>query len=173
MNADSCRAITCISGSGKTKCLPLPRAYIWSGSGFRRFCTLLAHLLHELAHRRNMTWRASFDPRLIALRSFFHVCQEQLVRESLTALRSNALDQFPYAEKFAVGFKKQIFVQKAVVQVRARLLTVTEYHHRERSVFRPGRCDTHSIIKRVHVVVLEEPFTCLPHFGFAPQIIDL
>jgi hypothetical protein len=81
-----------------------------SGSGFRCFWTLIAHLLHELPHGSSMTGQAAFDPRFIALRGFFQICEQLLVRESLATLRHDALDEFPRTKKLAVSFKKQVFV---------------------------------------------------------------
>src|SRR6202158_3526517 len=141
--------------------------------GFRCCCTLIAHLLHKLPHGGNMTGRAAFDPRFIAARGCFQICEELLIREPLATLRHDALDELPDAEKLAAGLKEQVFVQKTAVEARAGLIPVAENHHRQRAIFRSRRRDTHGVIESFHVVVLEEPIACLAQFSFAPQIVQL
>ncbi len=53
------------------------------------------------------------------------------------------------------------------------LFPVTEHPHRERTSVCARRCDLHSVVKIVHLVVFEEPIACPAQPGFAARLIDL
>src|SRR5581483_8450236 len=129
--------------------------------------TLAAHLLHEPAHRCDLTRAALFRPSLKPLCSLFQVRQELLVFEPVPCLRNDGLYRFPHSEELAGGFKEQIFVQETVVEHRARLLPVAQHHHCQRTVFGSRPRDLHNVIELFHDVVLEEPIASLPQLGFA------
>ena len=81
------------------------------GSASRGRCCLIGHLLHVLAHSRNMTGRAVFVPGFVTLRRFFQMREEGLVDELLASLRDDGLDTLPNPEKLAACLKEEIFVQ--------------------------------------------------------------
>ena len=83
----------------------------WFGELLRRLSGLRAHLFAELTHGRDMTRRAGFHPGFKAVRGLFQVGEELLVRPFLPALFDTGLDTLPHAEKFAAGFKEQVFVK--------------------------------------------------------------
>src|SRR5260370_5846270 len=154
---------------------PLPLGLLCRspGSAPRGRCCLIGHLLHELAHSRNMTRRPAFAPGLEALRRFFHMREYVLIDELLANLRDDGLDALPNPEKLAARLKEEVFVEKTVVEQRAGLVAVTEHHSRERPGFRSGRSDAHDIFECAHDVVLEEPVPCLAQPRLASHLIDL
>src|SRR5207248_3820206 len=56
---------------------------------------------------------------------------------------------------------------------RTSLTPIAEDHHGERACFRPGRRDSHRLVKAVRKVILEKPISRLPQSGLAPHVIDL
>src|SRR5260370_26145448 len=79
-------------------------------SASRGRCCLIGHLLHELAHSRNMTRRAAFAPAFEALRRFFHMRDYVLVDELLANLRDDGLDALPNPEELTARLKEKVFV---------------------------------------------------------------
>src|SRR5258708_11372981 len=86
-----------------------------SESGFSRCCRLSAHHCHKLAHGSQMTRWAAFDPGLIAVRGFFQVCEEQLIRELLAARRHEYLGELPSPEKLAARLLAELLVYQSGV----------------------------------------------------------
>ena len=120
-----------------------------------------------------MTGSAASLPDFEALRGPFQVREELRVREALPNLREDILHEFPDAEKFAAGFKKEVFVEKAVIQQRSGLLPVAEHHAGEGAGFGSGRRQAHGIVETLHVVIPEEPIARLAQPVLTPQVINL
>src|SRR5579862_479399 len=137
------------------------------------FRHLGAHLFHELAHGRDVAWRAAFDPFLISLRSFFQVGAERPGDETLPETWNDRLDHLPYAEKLPAGFEEQVLMQQVVVEQSTGLFPITDNHAGERSRFRTHRSDPHGVLQAGHMIVFEKPVTGLAQLGLASLIVNL
>ena len=91
---------------------------------FRLLLTLFLHLAHHLAHSRGVPWVARLIPRLETLRRFFEMTEEALVVPHLAALFDMGFHALPHPKELSGRFKKEVFVQQAVVEQRAGLLPV-------------------------------------------------
>src|SRR5579864_6612456 len=120
------------------------------------FRHLGAHLFHELAHGRDVAWRAAFNPFLISLRSFFQVGAERPGDKTLPETWNDRLDHLPYAEKLPAGFEEQVLMQQVVVEQSTGLFPITDNHAGERSRFRTHRSDPHGVLQAGHMIVFEK-----------------
>src|SRR5258708_1315277 len=109
-----------------------------------------------------MTWRSLFNPGFVAVRSLLQVCQELLIRESLTTLLDGGFDSLPDPEKLAAGLKEQVFVEQTIVEQGTGLIPIAEPHHGECAGLRPWRRNSHGVIKIVREIILRKPIARLP-----------
>src|SRR4030095_676612 len=124
-------------------------------------------------HRRNVTGSTSLCPGFEALRRLFQIGKHGIVRKPLSKLRHHRLQLFPYSEELAASLEEKVFVEEAIVEQRASLFPVADYHSKEGSGLASGRRNAHGIIECFYYVILLEPVACLAEPGLATQVIDL
>jgi hypothetical protein len=151
---------------------PLTLEFKTSGRS-SRISALCAHLFRKLAHSGDMPRRTLFNPFFVAVRSFFQMRKELLIRESLPTLLDTGFHALPYPEKLATGLKEQVFVEQTIIEQGTGLIPIAEHHHGVRACFRSRCRDAHGVVQIVCEVVLEKPITRLPQSGFAAHFVDL